>query len=163
MGEGKSRRIFYLTAKTITRTAACDCIELLSKDGLAVKSTVITAKEKICMCTENTKCNPDDCPYADGHYDRVNDAVYDLLTGENSYTRDVIMEYANKHMVCPFEFSLDLSLFSDIIICDYNYVFDPNVYLRRFFAEGIRDDYIFLVDEAHNLVEIGRASCRERV
>lgn len=105
------------------------------------------------MCTENTKCNPDDCPYADGHYDRVNDAVYDLLTGENSYTRDVIMEYANKHMVCPFEFSLDLSLFSDIIICDYNYVFDPNVYLRRFFAEGIRDDYIFLVDEAHNLVE----------
>ena len=153
MGEGKSRRIFYLTAKTITRTAACDCIELLSKDGLAVKSTVITAKEKICMCTENTKCNPDDCPYADGHYDRVNDAVYDLLTGENSYTRDVIMEYANKHMVCPFEFSLDLSLFSDIIICDYNYVFDPNVYLRRFFAEGIRDDYIFLVDEAHNLVE----------
>ena len=153
MGEGKSRRIFYLTAKTITRTAACDCIELLSGGGLEVKSTVITAKEKICMCTENTKCNPDDCPYANGHYDRVNEAVYDMLISENSYTRETIMEYANKHMVCPFEFSLDLSLFSDIIICDYNYVFDPNVYLRRFFSEGIRDDYIFLVDEAHNLVE----------
>lgn len=153
MGEGRSRRIFYLTAKTITRTAACDCIDLLRDKDLRLKSVVITAKEKICMCTENTKCNPDDCPYANGHYDRVNDAVYDMLSNEDSYTREVVMEYANKHMVCPFELCLDMSLFSDTIICDYNYVFDPNVYLRRFFAEGIRDDYIFLVDEAHNLVE----------
>jgi len=153
MGEGISNRIFYLTAKTITRTAACDCIELLRNEGLSVKSVVITAKEKICACTENLKCNPNDCPYADGHFDRVNDAVYDLLTHEDSFTRDVIMEYACRHMVCPFEMCLDMSLFSDVIICDYNYVFDPNVYLRRFFNEGIRGDYIFLVDEAHNLVE----------
>lgn len=153
MGEGKSRRIFYLTAKTITRTAACDCIDLLRGKSLRLKSVVITAKEKICMCTENTKCNPDDCPYANGHYDRVNDAVYDMLINEDSFTREVVMDYANKHMVCPFELCLDMSLFSDTIICDYNYVFDPNVYLRRFFSEGIRDNYIFLVDEAHNLVD----------
>lgn len=153
MGEGKSRRIFYLTAKTITRTAACDCLDLLRQRALKLKSVVITAKEKICMCTENTKCNPDDCPYANGHFDRINEAIYDLLTHEDSFTREIIMDYAGKHMVCPFEFCLDMSLFSDVIICDYNYVFDPNVYLRRFFAEGIRDDYIFLVDEAHNLVE----------
>ena len=153
MGEGKSRRIFYLTAKTITRTAACDCIDLLRERELRLKSVVITAKEKICMCTENLQCNPEDCPYAKGHFDRVNDAVYDLLTSEDSFTRESVMEYANKHMVCPFEMSLDMSLFSDVVICDYNYVFDPNVYLRRFFAEGIRGDYIFLVDEAHNLVD----------
>ena len=153
MGEGRSRRIFYLTAKTITRTAACDCIDLLRDRALRLKSVVITAKEKICMSTENTKCNPDDCPYADGHYDRINDAIFDLLTNEDSFTREKVMEYAGKHMVCPFEFCLDMSLFCDTIICDYNYVFDPNVYLRRFFAEGIRDDYIFLIDEAHNLVE----------
>lgn len=153
MGEGKDRRIFYLTAKTITRTAACDCIDLLRERSLRLKSVVITAKEKICMCTENVKCNPDDCPYANGHFDRINDAIFDLLTNEDSFTREVVMDYAAKHMVCPFEFCLDMSLFSDTIICDYNYVFDPNVYLRRFFSEGIRDDYIFLVDEAHNLVD----------
>jgi len=153
MGEGKSRRIFYLTAKTITRTAACDCIDLLREKALRLKSVVITAKEKICMCTENLQCNPDDCPYAKGHYDRVNEAVYDLLVSEDSFSREKVMEYAGKHMVCPFEMSLDMSLFSDTIICDYNYVFDPNVYLRRFFSEGIRGDYIFLVDEAHNLVD----------
>ena len=153
MGEGRSRRIFYLTAKTITRTAACDGVDILRERALKLKSVVLTAKEKICTCTDNLKCNPDECPYANGHYDRINDAVYDLLTSEDSFTREIIMEYANKHMVCPFEMSLDMSLFSDTIICDYNYVFDPNVYLRRFFAEGIRDDYIFLVDEAHNLVE----------
>lgn len=153
MGEGRSRRIFYLTAKTITRTAACDCVDLLREKDLRLKSVVITAKEKICACTDNLKCNPDDCPYANGHFDRINEAVYDLLVSEDSFTREVVMEYANKHMVCPFEMCLDMSLFSDVIICDYNYVFDPNVYLRRFFSEGIRDDYIFLVDEAHNLVD----------
>lgn len=153
MGEGKSNRIFYLTAKTITRTAACDCIDLLRKKDLRIKSVVITAKEKVCSCENKLKCNPKDCPYADGHYDRVNDAVYDLMTSEDSFSRETITEYAIKHKVCPFEMSLDMSLFSDIIICDYNYVFDPNVYLRRFFAEGIRGEYIFLVDEAHNLVD----------
>ncbi|MDO4187377.1 MAG: ATP-dependent DNA helicase [Lachnospiraceae bacterium] len=153
LAEGKGRRIFYLTAKTITRTAACECVDLLRQKALKLKSVVITAKEKVCMNTEPTQCNPDMCPYANGHFDRINEAVYDLLVNEDSFTRESIMEYAAKHVVCPFELSLDISLFCDAIICDYNYVFDPNVYLKRFFAEGIRDDYIFLVDEAHNLAE----------
>lgn len=153
MGEGKSPKIFYLTAKTITRTAACDCIDLLREGGLKIKSVVITAKEKICACENPVMCNPDDCPYAKGHLDRINEAVYDLLMSEDSFTRDTVLEYAKKHMVCPFEMSLDMSLFSDVVICDYNYVFDPNVYLRRFFADGSPRDYIFLIDESHNLVE----------
>lgn len=153
LASGKGRRIFYLTAKTITRTAACECVDLLREKALKLKSVVLTAKEKACINTENTQCNPDMCPYANGHYDRINDAVYDLLTNEDSFTRETITDYASKHAVCPFELSLDISLFCDTVICDYNYVFDPNVYLKRFFAEGIRDDYIFLVDEAHNLPE----------
>lgn len=152
MGEGKTSKIFYLTAKTITRTAALDCFNLLRGKGLRMKSVIITARDKACML-EKAECNPDACPYANGHYDRINDAVYDLLTHEDSFSREIISEYANKHMVCPFEMSLDMSLFSDSIICDYNYVFDPNVYLRRFFAEGGSGDYVFLVDEAHNLVD----------
>lgn len=155
MGKNMGAKIFYLTAKTITRTVAEDTFQLLRNAGLSFKSVTITAKEKICFM-ENVECNPDACPYAKGHLDRINDAVYDLLTHESSFEREIIEEYARKHQVCPFEFCLDVSLFADGIICDYNYVFDPHVYLKRFFAEGNQEDYIFLVDEAHNLLDRGR-------
>lgn len=154
IGEGLSSKIFYLTAKTITREVALSSIEHMAWKGLRVKATVITAKEKICL-NEEVKCNPKDCIYAKGHYNRVNDAIMNLLDKEDTITRDIIVKYAKLHKVCPFEFSLDLSLWSDIIICDYNYVFDPNIYLKRFF-EGLGNDYIFLIDEAHNLVERSR-------
>ena len=115
----------------------------------------ITAKEKLCLC-EEMECNPINCPYAKGHYDRVNDAVFSLLQKEDVITREVILEQAKEYNVCPFEMCLDTATWVDDIICDYNYVFDPNVYLKRFFADGTTGDYIFLVDEAHNLVERSR-------
>lgn len=160
VGEGFGGKIFYLTAKTITRTVAQEAFSLLKEQGLQYKVETLTAKEKICMC-EETDCNPEKCPYAKGHYDRVNDAVYELLTGQeeeqkDSYTRERLISHAQKWQVCPFEMSLDLSLWVDAVICDYNYVFDPQAKLRRFFAEGIKGEYIFLIDEAHNLVERGR-------
>lgn len=155
MGNNMGDKIFYLTAKTITRTVAENTFALLRERGLQFKSVVLTAKDKICFM-EETECNPEHCPYAKGHFDRINDAVYDLLLHSQSLTREVIEEYARKHNVCPFEFCLDMSLFADGIICDYNYVFDPHVYLKRFFGEGVQGNYIFLVDEAHNLLERGR-------
>ena len=155
MGEGLSSKIFYLTAKTITRTVADDTLELLRKEGLKLKSVILTAKEKICFMDE-CECNPEHCPYAKGHFDRINDAIYDLLIHEDNFNRETVEVYAAKHQVCPFEMSLDMSLFSDTVIGDYNYLFDPHVYLKRFFAEGVRADYTFLIDEAHNLVERGR-------
>ena len=156
MGEELTEKIFYLTAKTITRTVAQDCFSLLEKHGLRMKTVVLTAKEKICPMDE-TECNPDACPYAKGHFDRINQAMYELLQAEDHFSRDTVIEYANKHMVCPFEMSLDMSLFSDAVICDYNYVFDPTVYLKRFFAEGNgKKNYTFLIDETHNLLERGR-------
>ena len=155
MGEGRGERIFYLTAKTITRTVADDTIELMRQKGLLLKSVILTAKDKICFM-EETECNPEYCPYAKGHYDRINDAIYDLLTHRDNFNREVIEDYAKKHKVCPFEMSLDMSLFADAIIGDYNYLFDPHVYLKRFFQEGVRGDYLFLIDEAHNLVDRGR-------
>ncbi len=155
MGEGMSHKIFYLTAKTITRTVAADTLDILRKDGLRLKSVILTAKDKICFM-EETECNPAYCPYAKGHYDRINDAIYDLLTREDSFNRETIEAYAEKHQVCPFEMSLDMSLFADAVIGDYNYLFDPHVYLKRFFAESVREDYLFLIDEAHNLVDRGR-------
>ena len=155
VGENLGDKIFYLTAKTITRTVAKDTCDLLKTHGYQGKVIVLTAKEKMCPC-EEMDCNPSNCPRAKGHYDRVNDAVYDLITTEDDFTRERMLAQAEKYQVCPFEMSLDASLYADIIICDYNYVFDPNVYLKRFFSEGEKGDYIFLVDEAHNLVERGR-------
>lgn len=155
MGEGLSDRIFYLTAKTITRTVAEDCFALLGKQELCFKPLTITAKEKLCVL-DKIACNPGECERASGHYDRVNEAVYDMLVNEEKMTREIILAYAEKHQVCPFEMGLDAALFADAIICDYNYVFDPNVYLRRFFSAEKKGDMILLVDEAHNLVERGR-------
>lgn len=155
IGEEIGEKIFYLTAKTITRTVAEDTFQLLRDKGLRFKTVILTAKEKICFL-EEMECNPEACPYAKGHYDRVNDAMYALLTNEESFHREKIEEYARSFQVCPFELCLDMSLFSDAVICDYNYVFDPHVYLRRFFAEGNKGEYLFLIDEAHNLVERGR-------
>lgn len=158
MGEELSEKIFYLTAKTITRTAAEDAYAILRKEGLIFKSATITAKEKICFINEGEgcECNPVACPYAKGHFDRVNDAVYDIVTNEDVITRQKLEEYAKKHKVCPFEFGLDVTYWVDGIICDYNYVFDPHVFLKRYFSEGNKRDYVFLVDEAHNLVDRAR-------
>lgn len=155
VGENLGDKIFYLTAKTITRTVAKDTCDLLKAKGYRGKVIVLTAKEKMCPC-EEMDCNPSNCLRAKGHYDRVNGAVYDLITTEEDFTRERMLAQAEKYQVCPFEMSLDASLYADIIICDYNYVFDPNVYLKRFFSEEEKGDYIFLVDEAHNLVERGR-------
>lgn len=155
LGEGIAEKIFYLTAKTITRTVAEEAVSLLTSNGVRLKSITITAKDKICIL-DKPDCNPNTCERAKGHYDRVNDAVYDMLTHEENISRDTINAYAKKHMVCPFEMSLDVTIWSDMIICDYNYVFDPKVCLKRFFSEGEKKDYVFLVDEAHNLVDRAR-------
>ena len=155
VGEELGEKIFYLTAKTITRTVAEQAFGTLREQNLKFKVITLTAKEKICFC-EETSCNPDDCPYAKGHFDRVNDAVYELLMQEDVMSREVLEAQARKHKVCPFEMALDVSTWVDGVICDYNYVFDPDARLRRFFAEGGAGGYLFLIDEAHNLVERGR-------
>ena len=155
VGEGLGDKIFYLTAKTITRTVAEQAFRSMKDQGLCMKVVTLTAKEKICFC-EETVCNPEACPYAKGHFDRVNDAVYDMLANGDDIDRGAIERQAEKFKVCPFELSLDISTWVDAVICDYNYVFDPNAHLKRFFSEGSSGNYIFLIDEAHNLVERGR-------
>ncbi len=156
IGEEKADRLFYLTAKTITRTVAEQTFQLLRREqGLRFKTVTLTARDKICLL-EKSDCNPEACPVAGGHFGRVNDAMMDLLQNEDCFDRETILQYAQKHNVCPFELSLDMSLFADGVICDYNYVFDPFVYLKRFFGDSKKGDYVFLVDEAHNLVDRGR-------
>lgn len=155
IGEKLGEKVFYLTARTTTQNEAVKAISLLKDKGGRLKTTVITAKEKSCINDEKVKCNPKDCPYAKGHFDRINDAIIDLYENEDLLDNSTIQIYAEKHKVCPFEFSLDMSIYSDVIICDYNYAFSPGVYLKRFFEEST-DPYIFLIDEAHNLIDRGK-------
>lgn len=155
MGEGHVSKIFYLTAKTITRTVAEDTIRQLYNhlEGKAtIKGITLTAKQKLCFC-EEVKCTPEYCSFADGHFDRVNAAIMDALLTTDLFTRDEVEKFARKHGVCPFEFSLDLALWMDVVICDYNYIFDTEVALKRF-LDG--KDYVVLIDEAHNLVDRAR-------
>jgi DNA excision repair protein ERCC-2 len=161
LGEGHISKVFYLTAKTITRQVAEDTVKLLMEKGLKAKSAIITAKDKICFEKESS-CKAEECIYAKGYFDRIDEAVKDILTKEDILSRAVIEEYAKKHEVCPFEFSLDLSLWADIIICDYNYAFDPRAHLKRYFGDGSESSssnkqYALLIDESHNLVDRSRA------
>lgn len=150
MGEELGERIFYLTAKTITRQVAEETVTKITEKKAHVKSVTLTAKDKICFLTERN-CTPEHCPFAKGYYDRVNDGLWDMLNNDDQYTRPVIEKYAKKHELCPFELSLDVSRFCDLVVGDYNYLFDPTVYLRRFFEEENKSTLV-LVDEAHNLV-----------
>ncbi|WP_206911498.1 hypothetical protein IGL98_002188 [Enterococcus sp. DIV0840] len=156
IGEEQAERAFYLTAKTITRQVAEDAEEAMKQKDMQLKSVTLTAKDKICFLTERN-CTPEACPFANGYYDRLNEGLWDLLNNENQFTREIIELYARKHTLCPFELSLDVSLWCDLVICDYNYLFDPVVYLRRFFEEQTEvKENIFLVDEVHNLVNRSR-------
>ena len=138
IGEGIAERIFYLTAKTITRQVAENACRERRNGGLRLKTVTLTAKDKICFLEER-KCNPEDCPYANGHFDRVNDVLYQMLQSEDSFDRETIERYAKIHTLCPFELGLDLTVWSDCVIADYNYVFDPQVYLRRFLQRDRRE------------------------
>lgn len=152
IGEGEGDKIFYLSAKNSGAIAAEDCLKLFHEKGAVLKYCSLTSKEKICPRDRN--CLPSECEYSKGHYDRVNDAIYDLVSNHCVINRVLIDEYAQKYNVCPFEFQLDVSMFCDAVIGDYNYAFDPRAKLQRYFSDG--GDYITLVDEAHNLVDRAR-------
>ena len=164
VGEGYADRIFYLTARASVRREAYAAAGRIFAEGARLRTVVLYAKEQLCPneggCTRDgvSRCNPDECPYARGYYDRVDGALAELIASGNGFPRVILLQMAEKHRICPYELSLDLSELCEIIICDYNYVFDPHVYLRRYFdrAEGDGGEYVFLVDEAHNLPDRAR-------
>ena len=155
VGEGNGERIFYLTAKNETLKAGKEAFSILRDRGLIFRTVLITSKEKICPMHE-VSCSPETCPYAAGHFDRINEAVFDLLNSKDFYDRETLLAHSEKHRVCPFELTLDTASFCDAVLCDYNYVFDPDAQLKRFFAAGVKSNALFLIDEAHNLPERGR-------
>ena len=146
-------RIFYLTAKQTGAISAYDACSKLYEHGLVARDSMLVGKEKICLCP-GSRCNPSSCPYAEGYYTKLKTIIKEVCNNTNRFDEQTVLEMAHKYTVCPFEFQLDLSLFSDIIICDYNYLLDPMVYLERYFDEGQdTSTSVFLLDEAHNLVD----------
>lgn len=154
LANGVAGPVFYLTARNTTRQAAQNALAALGGAGAAptLRSVTLNAKDKICLC-ETRECTPDACPYADGYYGRIKDALWAALE-ERTLDFETLQRYARRFTVCPFELGLDLSLWCDVIVGDYNYLFDPVVSLKRFFET--RGDYLFLIDEAHNLPDRAR-------
>ena len=152
---GDNDKIFYLTAKTSGKEMAFNAAKLLLENGLKASAIEILAKEKVCFCPGKA-CNPDECPYAKGYYTKIRKIIRDSIIIRNLFSSEDIIEIARHEAICPFELSLDLSLYNDIIVCDYNYFFDPIVYLKRFF-DSDASNVLVLVDEAHNLVPRARS------
>ena len=144
-------KIFYLTAKSMGKEVAMSSIKVLKQDGLILNNILLTAKDKICFC-KGKECNPDECPYARKYYEKIQSALEQSILETDTFDYETIVELARRFEVCPFEFELDLSLFCDVVVCDYNYVFDPSAYLKRYF-DVEHKSYIALIDEAHNLVD----------
>jgi len=150
LGKGYVTAIFYLTARTTGRRAAEDALQLMRAGGLALRSVTITAKEKICPM-DRADCMG--CQLAAGYYDRRREALKEALSLQR-LDAGAIADLAREHGLCPFELSLDISENADVVICDYNYVFDPKVRLKRYFDGKSRAG--LLVDEAHNLADRAR-------
>lgn len=149
--EDDKSKIFYLTAKATGKENAHQALNILKDKGLSISDIIITSKEKICFCKDKS-CNPDECPFAKGYYNKIQGIIKESILRYDDFDYETICSIATKHSVCPFELELDLSLFCDVIICDYNYFFDPTAYMKRYFDED-SSHYLVLVDEAHNLVD----------
>lgn len=149
-----SEKIFYLSAKAMAKEVAFDASKLMLEKGLDAKVIKLNSKEKMCFTGEH-RCNPDECLFAIGYYDKLRSILTEIVQNESLINDEVIYKYANRYQVCPFELQLDVSLFCDLVICDYNYLFDPIVYLKRYF-ELSKTNYVALIDETHNLVDRSR-------
>ncbi len=149
--------LFFLTAKGTQRHMAEETVRLTAERGLPLRAVTLTARERVCM-RGRPRCLPDDCPWAERFGESVRaSGVREELLGETVVGREELVRAAERSGACPFELGLCMTGHADIVVCDYNYVFDPHVYLRRFFGEPAAASRCrLLMDEAANLPERAR-------
>lgn len=149
------KKLFFLTPKTLQQDMAVRTLEAMNDGTFRVLR--IRAKKKMCAHTE-VICHEDFCPFARGYGEKMTrSGLTERIVAELSYfDPDVVFERARDVEVCPFEVSLELLAAADVVVCDYNYVFDPYIGLRSFKDEDSWDDAVFVVDEAHNLLDRAR-------
>ncbi len=159
IGQGKGDKIFYFTGKTTTALSALNAIDIMRDQIPNLRSIHISSKDKCCVSfppNKRRKCDPRNCHVTRAYFDKINEALYELLTKYRTYTKDIIDEISAKYSVCAYELSLELSEWCELVVCDYNYLFDLNAYLRRYFEFPSEAGFIFLIDEAHNLPDRAR-------
>ncbi len=153
LGDKRVEKVFYLTPKTTTKEAARDCLDLMAESGAIIRAVILTAKEKACaerhLCRKSRKmCKRSAC-------NRIAEAALALSKLKKTVVgKEEIRAIADEYNICPYELSLTYAELCDVVICDFNYLFDPVVYIKRFFTKGGK--YAFLIDEAHNLHERAR-------
>ncbi|MBQ9120893.1 MAG: ATP-dependent DNA helicase [Clostridia bacterium] len=168
LGEGYADKIFCLTSKGTNANSEESAVLRLMASVPHLRAVTILSRDstyRTSYCAgrqEGGKCRLWDCPIGGGHNARMNGAILELLSENGYYTRDRIYKIAEKHALCPYELSLELSEWCDVILCDYNYLFDRGVYLRRYF-ESPDARYVFLIDEAHNLPDRASAMYSARL
>lgn len=150
---GYTKQIFYLTARTTGRALALSTLRHFLQNGARARALELTAKDKVCPLGALRRCDPEYCEMAKGFYIRLADAVQELLAID-MWDREAVAAVAGRHNICAFELSLSLAEIADVIVCDYNYAFDPVARIQRIFLQ--RNDMTLLVDEAHNLVDRAR-------
>jgi len=155
MGDGHCDKIFYLTAKGSTANEAFKACQKLFSAGAKVRCVQLSAKMRICPQRQNFdgECDLYHCPLMKNYDEKSEEAIYELIFSRYGYSSETVCEIARKYNVCPYELSLDLSEMCGVVICDYNYVFDPKVRIKRYFDDTApKKKYALLIDEAHNLV-----------
>ena len=158
IGEGYADKVFYLTGKATTAYAAINAIDIMRESIPDFRAIHISSKEKCCKSTkikDRRKCKNENCTRSRGFYDKINLALAELLQNYRTYTMDIIDAIAEKYSICSYELSLELSEWCELIVCDYNYLFDLQVYFRIYFG-AVDANYVFLIDEAHNLPDRAR-------
>ncbi len=162
IGKEHIDKIFYLTAKTVTGNAAADACRKMASQVKTLRCVFVTAKERVCPMN-GRKEGPCvlTCPLMNeidrvSYEERRDGAMLDLLSGRNVIDTAAIDSAAARFKICPYELSLDISEYCEVVICDYNYVFDAKVRFRRYFESDTGDRYMFLIDEAHNLPDRAR-------
>jgi DNA excision repair protein ERCC-2 len=146
-------QVFYLTAKTAGRAIVEKTLSRFAGGGLRLRTVFIEAKERMCSVS-GMPCRGGQCPAIEDYDQRIAPVLQQLL-GQDTVTPGIIRQVAEPAGLCPFEVALSAAEIADLIVCDYNYVFDPGVVLKRFFVNS-KQHYVLLVDEAHNLVDRGR-------